>query len=191
MVRKEVIACLKRGGIGVMPTDTIYGVVGSALCPATIARLYRIRRREEKKPFIVLVASSADLKKFGVRPTARTKELLRKIWPGPVTVILPCLHKKFVYLHRGTNAIAFRVPKPAWLRTLIEKTGPLAAPSANIAGKPPARTIKEAKRYFSEHARLVRGREGSQRASASNRVDFYVDGSVRNGAPSSLIEVKR
>lgn len=173
MVRKEVIACLKGGGIGVMPTDTIYGLVGSALRAGTVARLYRVRRRERGKPFIVLISSSTDLKKFGIQPTMRTGALLKKIWPGPVTVILPCSQKRFVYLHRRTGAVAFRVPKPTWLRTLLRKTGPLVAPSANIAGERPARTVRGAYAYF-------RG-----------TVDFYVDHGTRGGAPSSLIEVKR
>lgn len=173
MVRKEIIACVKKGGIGVLPTDTIYGVVGSALQPATIERLFRVRGRQPKKSSVILIASVADLAKFGVHPTVRTRALLGKLWPGPVSVIFPCPGKRFAYLHRGVGTLAFRIPKPTALRALIRATGPLVAPSANIAGKRPARTAREAYAYF------------------KGAVDFYVDGGVRAGAPSSLIEVKR
>jgi L-threonylcarbamoyladenylate synthase len=173
MVRKEIIACVKSSGIGVLPTDTIYGVVGSALKPMAVERLYTVRGRQPKKPFIVLIASVADLALFGVHPATRTRALLSKLWPGPVSVILSCPGKKFAYLHRGTGTIAFRVPGSPKLRAFLKKTGPLAAPSANIAGKPPATTAREAYTYF------------------KGTVDFYIDGGEHAGAPSSLIEVKR
>ncbi|MEK7513183.1 MAG: L-threonylcarbamoyladenylate synthase [Patescibacteria group bacterium] len=173
MVRREIVHCLKNGGIGVMPTDTLYGLVGSALRSATVARIYRVRHREPGKPFIVLIASPVDVKKFGVRLPPRTVAVLEKLWPGPVSVILPCPGAKFRYLHRGTRSLAFRVPKPPALRALLRKTGPLVAPSANPAGRPPAATPRAAWNYFGAN------------------VDFYVGGGRLSGAPSALIEVKR
>ena len=172
MVRKEIVECLRRGGVGVLPTDTIYGLVGSALKPATVARIYALRKRKKNKPFIVLIASPADVRRFGVRPTARNWTVLRKLWPGPVSIVLPVTGTEFRYLH-GENGIAFRVPKPAWLRALLQQTGPLAAPSANIAGKPAAETVREAFEAF------------------GGKVDFYLDRGRRTGAPSTLIEIKR
>lgn len=181
----ELVRIIKRGGVAVMPTDTIYGVVGSALKPRTVARIYRLRRRNLKKPFLVLVASPRDLARFGVRPIPRIRAVLGKLWPGPVTVILPCPSvalrggggpspsAKFRYLHRGTETIAFRLPRPRWLRALLKKTGPLVAPSANPEGKPPARTVGAAKAYF------------------GNRVDCYVDGGTLRGTHSTLVEIRR
>ncbi len=167
---KEII---KKSGIGVMPTDTVYGLVGSAFSKKAVERIYRARRRERSKPFIVLISSLNDLKKFGVKFTPRLTSFLSKIWPGSVSVILPCPNKKFFYLHCGTKTIAFRLPKDRGLRNFLRKTGPLVAPSANLAGKPPAKTIAEAKRYFGK------------------QVDFYIDGGRRAGAPSTLVEIKR
>ncbi len=167
-----ILTILARGGVGVMATDTIYGIVGSALKPGTVERIYRLRKRSRAKPFIVLIASRRDLARFGVRPDRKTKKILCKLWPGPVSVILPCALKRFAYLHRGAETIAFRVPAKQSLRRLLAQTGPLVAPSANPEGMPPANTIAQAKQYF------------------GNRVDFYVDGGSARSLPSTLIAIK-
>ncbi len=188
----EAMHLLRAKKIGVMPTDTLYGFVGSALSRAVVERIYRVRQRNSRKPMIILVARMGDLRRFGVRLDARMKRFLRTVWSfgsaqdkpvsaqrsrkasaGAVSVILPCRSPKFRYLHRGTKTLAFRVPKPLWLRRLLQRTGPLVAPSANPEGKPPARTVGAARRYFGD------------------RVDFYAGGSARRAQPSILIEIKR
>ncbi len=175
---KAIIPTLQRGGIGVLPTDTLYGIVGSAYHPETVKRIYALRRRNPQKPMIVLIGKPSDAERFGVLLDADVKKFLKRVWPGPVSVILPQdprrkeLIKKFRYLHRGTKTLAFRLPAPRWLRALLKKTGPLVAPSANFEGLPPAKTMREAKKYF--HA----------------RVDFYADAGRRDQKPSSLIAVK-
>jgi len=172
-IPQKVAAFLKQGGVCVIPTDTVYGLVASALDKRAIARLYKIRNREEGKPSLVLISSANDLKLFGVMVSPRTKALLGKVWPGPVTVIIPGADEKFSHLHPNSSGIAFRMPEPTWLRALLKKTGPLIAPSANPPGVPPAGTIIEAEAYF------------------GSSVDFYVDGGKLQGLPSSLIEIKR
>jgi L-threonylcarbamoyladenylate synthase len=160
---------LLRGGVVVMPTDTIYGIVGQALNKKTVERLYVVRHRNPAKPFIVLISSLLDLKKFGVSLSSSQKSFCEKVWPGKVSIILPCRGKSFSYLHRGTNSLAFRMPKPAWLRSLIRKTGPLVAPSANPEGLKPAQTVGEARNYF------------------DGTVDMYVSGGSKVGKPSTLV----
>lgn len=162
---------LRRGGVGVIPTDTIYGIVGAALDPKAVARIYKLRHRSPGKPFIILVPSAAALKKFGVKLDRYHKAFLAEAWPGPVSVILPAPSKKLRYLHRGTHSLAFRVPADPALRALLRKTGPLVAPSANPEGKTPSRTIKEAQRFFGAGA------------------DFYVDGGRIAGKASTLISL--
>jgi len=172
----HIIPSLRAGGVGILPTDTIYGIVGSALQKKTVERIYRLRKRNPRKPMIVLVADIRDLAQFGVSPNARAKNILRKIWPDKVSVIMPIASspalKKFRYLHRGTKTLAFRMPKPAWLRALLKATGPLVAPSANFEGKTPAKDIKAAKRFFGD------------------RVDFYIDTGKLVARPSTLIAIK-
>lgn len=153
-----------------MPTDTLYGLVGSALNKKTVERIYKLKSRDPKKPMIVLIGSLHDLKFFGVRHVSDT--CLTPFWPGKVSVILPCSLPEFFYLHRGAKTLAFRLPKPKWLRDLLKRTGPLVAPSANPEGMKPAQNIKEARGYFGES------------------VDFYIDAGKLSGKPSTLIKIE-
>jgi L-threonylcarbamoyladenylate synthase len=170
-----IIPVLAGDGIGIMPTDTIYGIVGSALRKAAVRRIYRVRRRNPKKPCIILIGDIGDLALFGITIDRNVKKLLGRVWPGKVSVVFRLDPKKkgtlvkFFYLHRGTCTLAFRLPKDAWLRVLLRRTGPLVAPSANYEGMPPARTIREAKKYFGD------------------RVDFYVDAGRFVAKPSTLV----
>lgn len=172
----EIAAILKKGGIVVAPTDTLYGVLGSALNKETVARIYRLRKRNTKKPMIILIGSLRDLSTFGIVPIERTRRILKRLWPGKVSVIFPITKKasraRFSYLHRGTNTLAFRLPRSKRLRALLQKTGPLVAPSANPEGLSPATTIQKAKRYF------------------GGRVDAYIDGGTIVSRPSTLVTLR-
>lgn len=160
---------IKRGGIGVFPTDTLYGVVANAFSKSAIKRIYTLKGRDEHKPFIVLISSLRELAQFSVRLTNEQKKFIEQVWPGPVSIIFPVVAKKFEYLHRGTKSIAFRMPKNKKVLDFIQKTGPLVAPSANPQGKKPAATVSEARNYFGES------------------VDFYVAGGRKEGAPSTVV----
>jgi L-threonylcarbamoyladenylate synthase len=162
---------LRRSGIGVLLTDTIYGLVGQALSSRAVTRIYRVKGRSPKKPSIILISSVLDLSQFGIRPDKKTRQFLKRVWPGKVSVILPCQNKKFRYLHRGLNALAFRLPAKQSLRALLRSTGPLIAPSANPEGFPPARNITEARAYF------------------GSNVDFYMQGGKPARKPSRLISL--
>jgi len=159
------------GKIAIIPTDTIYGIVGSALNEDTVENIYEIKGRKPEKPFIVLISLLKDLSLFGVSLNQLQRKFLNRVWPGPVSVILPCADKKFKYLNRGTKTLAFRIPNDKALINLLGKTGPLVAPSANPEGKEPAKNIKEAKSYFRE------------------KVDLYVDGGEIVSEPSALVDL--
>ena len=170
--RAEAITLLKKGKVGVLGTDTIYGLVGSALNPQVVERIYRLRYRNFRKPMIVLIGALADLDFFKIKLAEKERNLLVKIWPGKISVILPCLSDKFEYLHRGTETLAFRIPERPMLADVLKKTGPLTAPSANPEGRPPAYTIEEAKKYFGDE------------------VDFYLDAGRLDGFPSTLVALE-
>jgi len=163
-------ATLINGGIGVVATDTIYGIVGRALNQATVERIYVVKRRTPTKPFIILIADIGDITQFGITLDDHTKAILEKYWPGPVSIILECDNPDLAYLHRGTKSLAFRMPEKTELQTLLQQTGPLVAPSANPEGLEPATTITEAKSYFGD------------------TVDFYQEGIV-TGRASKIIRI--
>lgn len=135
-MKQDIIKILKTGGIGVLATDTIYGLVCSALNKKAIKRVYKVRKRNQNKKCIILISSIKDLAKFGIKPDKETLKILNKYWPGKVSVVI--------------NNIAFRLPKKPSLIKLLKQTGPLIAPSANPESLPPARTITEAKAYFGD-----------------------------------------
>lgn len=168
---QQVVNILKSGGIGVLPTDTIYGLVGQALNPQAVERIYQVRRRRPDKPFIVLIGDMADLKLFGIELSSGQKDFCQRYWPGAVSIILPCHKKELSYLHRGADSLAFRLADDDRLRDLIRQCGPLAAPSANPEGQEPAISISQARDYF-----------GSQ-------VDFYVDGGQLQALASTLVSL--
>jgi L-threonylcarbamoyladenylate synthase len=117
-----------------------------------VERLYALRKRDPSKPMIVLISSIDDLTTFDISLTARQENILKRIWPGKVSVVLHCGSKNFSYLHRGTYSLAIRMPKKKDLLEILNATGPLVAPSANIEGEPPAKNIQEAERYFGNNA---------------------------------------
>lgn len=166
-----LLKLLKQGKVGVMPTDTIYGIVGLALNPKVVEKIYSLRKRSLNKPFIILISAIADLKKFDVNLTDKQLEFLQKYWPNPVSVVLPCESKKFKYLNRGTKSLAFRMPKDEEFLKLLNQTGPLVAPSANFEGGKPAETIDEARKYFKD------------------QVSFYIDGGEIKSKPSTLVSI--
>lgn len=171
MSLSEATVVLNRGGLAVIPTDTLYGIVARALDKKAVRRLYRIRRHTPQKPFIILISNRKDLAAFGIRPSAAVSRFLQRAWPGAVSVILPCRGKKFAYLHRETNTLAFRLPRSRWLLSLVHATGPLVAPSANPEGKKPAETMAQARRYF------------------GTEVDAYASGGRLAGKPSTLVSL--
>ena len=162
---------LKNGEIAVIPTDTIYGIVGSALNPQVVERIYKLRQRSKDKPMIILISSLNDLNQFNIKLTKKQKEFLKKHWPNPLSVVLQCSDNQWKYLHRGTESLAFRMPKDEKLLELLKQIGPLVAPSANFEGNPSAETVEEAKKYF------------------GNNVDFYIDGGRFISRPSTIVEL--
>jgi len=164
---------LKNDGVVVIPTDTLYGIIARAQSKKAIERIYKIKGRDENKPFIVLISSFKDLDIFGVKIDKDQAKFLKKIWPGKVSVILPCELPEWDYIHRATKTIAFRMisKKNIHLLNLIKNIGPLVAPSANTQGEQPAETISKAKEYFEDN------------------VDYYINKGKRISEPSTLISI--
>ncbi|GBD34182.1 Putative threonylcarbamoyl-AMP synthase [bacterium HR34] len=171
---KKLALLLKEGNVVVMPTDTIYGICASSLDKKSVEKVYKLRKRNPKKPCIILISSLDDLKTFGVEPTKKEFEFLKKVWPGKVSVILKIKDKnklkKFKYLHRGIGTLAFRLPKSSFLAKVLKISGPLIAPSANIEGEKPAETINQARKYFGDKV-------------------LYYDAGRKKGKPSKLIKI--
>lgn len=170
IIDPAIASILKSGGVGILPTDTLYGLVASAFDEKAAEMIYKLRKRTPDKPMIILISSFEDLKTFNIELSSAQLETVGKIWPGKVSIVFACNSEKYSYLHRGKNTLAFRLPQEKWLRELLIKSGPLVAPSANFEGEKPARTISEAKKYFAES------------------VDFYVDFGKLDSKPSTIVK---
>lgn len=163
---ESISSLIISGKIGVIPTDTLYGVVAAALNKEAVTKLYKLKSREQK-PGTVIAANIKQLVELGLKK--RYLMAVEQYWPGAVSVVIPT--HDLEYLHQGKFSLAVRVPDDKELTQLLLKTGPLLTSSANMPGKNPAKNIKEAKEIF----------KGS--------VDFYVDGGEMSGEPSTVIRV--
>jgi L-threonylcarbamoyladenylate synthase len=164
---KEVLIS---GGVAVMPTDTIYGIVGQAIRPDTVEKIYMLRKRAPEKPCIILVGDISEIKKFGIDLSEIQMNIMAQA-ELPTSFILDSTNEDFSYLDRGTKALAFRIPKIEELRSLLLDTGPLIAPSANTEGMMPAKNITEARAYF------------------GGGVDCYMDGGDIVASPSRVVKL--
>ena len=161
---------LRNGAVGVLGTDTVYGLVAAADNADAVERIFALKGRDGDKPLIILIGEASDLASFGIVPTPAQQEFLAKAWPGKVSVVFPAPHAQLEYLHRGRGSIAFRLPDNPDLRALLKLSGPLASSSANLQGQKVAETMLEAQAYF------------------STRADFYHDAGSLPPTPSTLVD---
>lgn len=161
-----IVDKIQSGAAGVLPTDTIYGIAASTDLPEAVERIYEVKGRPHDKPFIILISSIDQLRGFSITLNEAQIAALEKIWPGAVSVILPCPNEEFTYLHRGKQSLAFRLPHLTWLQELINATGPIIATSANQAGQVMPKSMDE----------IMRQLPG---------LEFYIDGPT-NDEPSKL-----
>lgn len=166
---KKLVYLLSQGGVGVLPTDTVYGLVCSAQNPQAVKRLYSLKSRE-KKPGTIIAADIDQLVKLGFK--RRYLKAVEQFWPGAVSIEQPTSAPELNYLNQSTGRQAVRVVADKKLFELLLRTGPLLTSSANLPGEKPADTIEEAREYFGD------------------TVDFYVDGgNLKDRKPSTLIRI--
>jgi len=165
---RVVAALADGGGVGILPTDTIYGIVASAANRRAVERLYETKKREGK-PGTVIAASQEQLVALGLDAGVVGK--VAHLWPNPVSIVIPA-GPELRYLDLGLGDIAVRVPADAHLRELLEQTGPLLTSSANQPGEPPSFDVSQAQAYFDD------------------QVDFYVDGGERRGQASTVVRYR-
>jgi len=165
----QLVELLLQDGMGVLPTDTVYGLVARAQSESAIHRLYQVKDRE-RKPGTTIAASVKQLEHLGFLPSEL--EVAQRFWPNAVSVELSAEGVPH-YLSAGQSVLAARIPNHPALLALLEKTGPLMTTSANDHGAPTSTSVGMAKAYF------------------HNEVDFYVDGGdMSNHEPSTIIGVK-
>ncbi|HXV66669.1 MAG TPA: L-threonylcarbamoyladenylate synthase [Nitrosopumilaceae archaeon] len=134
---RKAAAIIKNGGIVAFPTETVYGLGANALNPQAVKKIFLAKKRPFDDPLIIHINDFNTLSKLALDISPLAKKIMKKYWPGPLTVIL----KKSKLVPKITTGkqktVAIRMPNSKIALSLIKESGsPIAAPSANLFGKP-------------------------------------------------------
>ncbi len=174
-VLRQAVEVILRGGLVAFPTETVYGLGANALNGEACARIFDAKGRPHDNPLIVHLADPSDYTKYAeCANTALFEEIARRFMPGPITVILPKKKEIPDEVTVGLQTVALRCPSHKIAHRLIELAGvPIAAPSANLSGKPSPTTA--------EH--VIEDMDG--------RIDLILDGGESAvGVESTVISLK-
>ncbi len=177
-------AILRGGGIVAFPTETVYGLGVNLQHPQALERLLELRRSPHEKHVTVHVASIEEAARVAkIRPCGAVRRLIRRLWPGPLTIVFPSEDGRGVGVRYPNHKIACELIRQAGVR--------VGAPSANLAGEPPATDAAEVARVFSGRIECLIDGGPSQHRAASTvvRVGDKRPEILREGAiPAALIE---
>ena len=164
---------IKNGGLVAIPTETVYGLGADGLNETAVAKIFEAKGRPQDNPLILHVADARDMEKFCHSIPDAAYALAKAFWPGPLTMVLPAKDIVPLSTRAGLPTVAVRCPDCAITQQIIRLAGvPVAAPSANISGKPSTTTA--------EHVR--HDHEG--------RIDAIVDGGAcRVGVESTIVDL--
>jgi len=174
-----IAGSLQIGQVIVLPTDTIYGLSCLANLVKPIKQIYRIKKRDAKKPLLILVNDLRMAKKYVAISPVQAR-FLRKFWAKnqpPTSVILKDLNKLPSELTRGSDGLAIRLPKSKFLIKIIKKVDcPLVSTSLNLSGEKNINDFSKLNKYFPRK---------------SNRPDLVINaGRARKRKPSRLIDLR-
>jgi L-threonylcarbamoyladenylate synthase len=166
----KIKKALDNGQLIVYPTDTLYALGASIFNEEAVKQVFSIKHRPSSLPLPIAVSSVEMMKTYTI-VTTLAERLIEEFLPGPLTLILE--NKS---IPKGISAnkttIAVRIPNDSIALDLLEKTGPLTATSANIHSQSPLSTIKEIKQIFT----------------TSSIVPIFIDGGIRKGLPSTIVD---
>jgi L-threonylcarbamoyladenylate synthase len=161
----EAARVIRRGGLVVFPTETVYGIAADSNNPKAMERLKKVKRRAQDKPFSILVAQRGIIDNYSSYTEPNLYKLIDKYWPGPLTVIVPSREE-------GAT-IGVRMPDHTIALRLVEESGcTIAAPSANIEGKKAPINLREAMVDLEGQVDLAIDGGGVEFGVSSTIVDF-------------------
>ena len=140
---------LRKGGIVAFPTETVYGLGANALDAAAVRKVFIAKGRPADNPLIVHVSDQAMLRLVVREVPLAARRLMRRFWPGPLTIVLPKRPGVPRAVTAGLGTVAVRMPDHPVALDLIRSAGvPVAAPSANRSGRPSPTTAKHVRADF-------------------------------------------
>jgi L-threonylcarbamoyladenylate synthase len=182
---KKIAQKLKKGGLIIFPTDTLYGLGGNALNKNIVKKIFNLKKRPTSKPISINIAYKKDLKKYVKKIPTSAKKLIKEFWPGPLTIIFE--KSKIIpnELTGGSPYIGVRIPDNKITLEIIKKSGlPLTSPSANLSGKKPPTTAKQTKKDFLNKVNIIIDGDETTTKEGSTIIDLSKEKSLilREGA---------
>ncbi len=164
---------LKNGGLVAIPTETVYGLAANGLDEGAVAKIFEAKGRPQDNPLILHLCGAEQIELFCHSVPRKAYALAEKFWPGPLTIVLPAKDNVPKRTTGGLSTVAVRCPDSDITREIIRLSGvPLAAPSANISGKPSTTT---AEHVLHDH---------------NGKIDAIVDGGAcRVGVESTIVDL--
>jgi tRNA threonylcarbamoyl adenosine modification protein (Sua5/YciO/YrdC/YwlC family) len=176
------VRALSGGLVVAVPTDTVYGLAADPSLPEAVARLFVLKHRPAEVPLPLLVGSSGQVAEVARDLDPFARRLAERFWPGPLTLVLPRRDGFDIDLGGPPSArrtIGVRVPDDPFMLTLCARLGPLAVTSANRHGSAPATTARQVAANF---------RDGDGDGDGGDGPVLIIDGGVRDGTPSTVVE---
>ena len=134
---------IKNGELVAIPTETVYGLGANGLDPDAVAKIFKAKGRPQDNPLILHISDAKDMEKYCHSIPECAYRLAEAFWPGPLTLVLPARENVPSCTTAGLPTVAIRCPDNAVTREIIRLSGvPIAAPSANISGKPSTTTAQ-------------------------------------------------
>jgi L-threonylcarbamoyladenylate synthase len=165
-VAQDAAVVLKKGGIVLYPTDTVYGLGSDSIDDEVIGRVHNIKDRITPKPMLVLVSNMDMAEEYAMWDDV-TKKIATAFWPGPLTILVQKTPELSGFLTAGSSHVGMRMPNHDFSRALIEAFGrPITSTSANISGRKQASTFNGILEDLSTHHDMLslaieeEGREG-------------------------------
>ena len=179
---------LRAGKVVVFPTETFYGLAADARNEAAVRRVASLKGRDLDQPIGLIVADGVMVKQVVREVPPRAERLIRRFWPGPLTLVLTAREGLSGLLCNPDGGVGIRVSSHPMAAALVQGLGsPITATSANPSGAEPARTVKQARSYFSEaiHTYLDGGELKAQRGSTVLNMQNDCFKIIREGEISS------
>ena len=132
---------IRDGGLVAVPTETVYGLGANGLDPEAVKKIFEAKGRPQDNPLILHISEAGEMTRYCHSIPDAAWALAEAFWPGPLTMVLPALDYVPLSTRAGLPTVAIRCPDCAITREIIRLSGvPIAAPSANISGKPSTTT---------------------------------------------------
>ncbi len=143
-ILKDASTAIRDGGIILMPTETVYGLGANGLDENTVKKIFIAKGRKQDNPLILHISNMEMLDKIAYNISALEYKLMEKFWPGPLTIILKRKNIVPNIVTGGLDTVGVRMPSSKIARKIIKLSDtPIAAPSANISGRPSGTNITD------------------------------------------------